>query len=131
MEPAGAGCARLCPEPGTDNVSTHSTGIYLGVYYPLVLCKTHQVVKKSTFDLTKVLSVEGTRTKAPLWPGVAVVVSQHRGFLEETPSAGKELAAAGWVGQASEGTSRGSSSTKGDKNLLALFQILPMHLLET
>lgn len=98
LEPDGAGCARLCPEPGTDNVSTHSTGSYLGVYYPLVLCKTLQVVKKSEFDLTKVLSVEGTRTKAPLWPGVAVEVSQHRGFLEETVSAGKELAAAGWVG---------------------------------
>lgn len=33
QEPAGAGCARLC----TDNVSTHSMGIYLGVCYPLVV----------------------------------------------------------------------------------------------
>lgn len=69
-----------------------------------MLCNTNQVVKKSTFDLTKLLSVEGTRTKVPLWSGVAVGVTQHWDFLEETPSAGKELAAAGWVGQASGNT---------------------------
>lgn len=61
----------------------------------------HQVVS-NTFYLTKVLSVENTRTKAPLWSGADVErhVPPHRGSSEgeEIPSAGKGLAAAGMGG---------------------------------
>lgn len=66
-----------------------------------LLCKMHWVVS-STFYLTKVLSVENTSTKAPLWSGADVDqrVPPHRGFSKaaEILSAGKRLVAAGTGG---------------------------------
>ncbi|XP_074898418.1 BPI fold-containing family B member 4-like [Buteo buteo] len=65
---------------------------------PIANKPMHQDVS-NTFYLTKVLSVENTRTKAPLWSGADVErhVPPDRGSseAEEIRSAGKWLAAAG------------------------------------